>query len=188
MWNRKVNAITVLLSEITAKTTVKKCEQQRMMRNPVVLWIFCKIYLFIYLFIHERQRHRQREKQPDVGLDPRTPASHPEPKADAQPLSHPRVPEPSFWSFREKGMVIGHTYFGSPRFLFPVQTPLPSSSSSCSLGSARLCRILLCVCMPTLSVTRNLAFLTWPLFYGRFFTFQWFSFPLQYSFSLLAFC
>ena len=37
---------------------------------------------------------RQREKQapceePNVGLDPRTPGSRPEPKADAQPLSHP---------------------------------------------------------------------------------------------------
>ena len=35
----------------------------------------------------ERQRHRQREKQapcrePDVGLDPVTPGSRPEPKAD----------------------------------------------------------------------------------------------------------
>ena len=42
----------------------------------------------------ERQRHRQREKQapcggPDVGLDPGTPGSRPEPKADAPPLSHP---------------------------------------------------------------------------------------------------
>ena len=27
-----------------------------------------------------------------AGLDPRTPGSHPEPKADAQPLSHPGVP------------------------------------------------------------------------------------------------
>ena len=45
----------------------------------------------------ERQTHRQKEKQapcrdPDVGLDPRTPGSHPEPKADAQPLSHPGIP------------------------------------------------------------------------------------------------
>ena len=45
----------------------------------------------------QRDRHRQREKQapcrdPDVGLDPRTPGSLPEPKADAQPLSHPGVP------------------------------------------------------------------------------------------------
>ena len=45
----------------------------------------------------ERQRHRQREKQtpsgePDVGLDPRTPGSCPELKADAQPLSHPGIP------------------------------------------------------------------------------------------------
>ena len=45
-----------------------------------------------------RERHRQREKQapcrePDVGLDPRTVGSRPEPKADAQLLSHPGVPE-----------------------------------------------------------------------------------------------
>ena len=45
----------------------------------------------------ERQRHRQREKQApcresDVGLDPGTPGSCPEPKADAQPLSHPGLP------------------------------------------------------------------------------------------------
>ena len=42
----------------------------------------------------ERQRYRQREKQapcrePNVGLDPGTPGSRPEPKADVQPLSHP---------------------------------------------------------------------------------------------------
>ena len=45
----------------------------------------------------ERQRHRQREKQtshkePHMELDPRTPGSCPEPKADAQPQSHPGVP------------------------------------------------------------------------------------------------
>ena len=57
-----------------------------------------------YLVIHERnrqrerQRHRQKERQaphwkPDVGLDSRTPGSYPEPKADAQPLSHPGIPQ-----------------------------------------------------------------------------------------------
>ena len=46
----------------------------------------------------KRQRHRQREKKqapcrkPDVGLNPGIPGSHPKPKADAQPLSHPGVP------------------------------------------------------------------------------------------------
>ena len=45
----------------------------------------------------ERQRHGQREKQapcrePDVGLDPGTPGSRPEPKADAQPLNYPAIP------------------------------------------------------------------------------------------------
>ena len=62
---------------------------------------------FIYLFMRdiqkerERQRHRQREKQapcrePNVGLNPRTLGWCPEPKVDAQPLSHPGVfPLPS---------------------------------------------------------------------------------------------
>ena len=45
----------------------------------------------------EGQRCRQREKQascrePDVGLDPGSPVSHPEPKAGAKPLSHPEIP------------------------------------------------------------------------------------------------
>ena len=62
------------------------------------------VFFFKIFFIHkrhrekERQRHRQREKQapcrkPDMGLDPGTMGSHPEPKADAQPLSHPGVLE-----------------------------------------------------------------------------------------------
>ena len=45
----------------------------------------------------ERQRHRQREKQapcpePNVGLDPGTPGSHPGLKAGTKPLSHPGIP------------------------------------------------------------------------------------------------
>ena len=45
----------------------------------------------------ERQRHRQREKQapggePEEGIDPRAQGSLDEPKADAQPLSHPGIP------------------------------------------------------------------------------------------------
>ena len=47
----------------------------------------------------ERQRHRQREKQapcrePDVELDPGSPGSCPESKADTPPLNHPGVPKP----------------------------------------------------------------------------------------------
>ena len=53
----------------------------------------------------ERGRDRQKEKQapcgePSVGLNPRTPGSGPELKADAQPLSHPDDPTPLF--FREQ--------------------------------------------------------------------------------------
>ena len=46
----------------------------------------------------EAGRHRQREekqascKGPEVGLDLRNLGSHPESKADAQPLRHPGVP------------------------------------------------------------------------------------------------
>ena len=48
---------------------------------------------------------RQREKQapcgePNIGLDPRTPGSQPEPKADTQPLSHPGVPRFFFFNMR----------------------------------------------------------------------------------------
>ena len=46
-------------------------------------------------------QREKREKQapcrePDMRLHPWTPGSHPEPKADAQPLSHPSVPGTPF--------------------------------------------------------------------------------------------
>ena len=61
-------------------------------------FFFLKI-LFIYSWETQREgkRHRQREKEapygePDAGLDPRTLELWPEPKAEAQPLSHPGCP------------------------------------------------------------------------------------------------
>ena len=39
-----------------------------------------------------RGRSRLTAEEPDVGLDPTTPGSRPEPKADAQPLCHPGAP------------------------------------------------------------------------------------------------
>ena len=52
----------------------------------------------------EKQRQRQREKQapsgePNVGLDPRTLGSQPEPNTDASPLSHPGA---LHWEFLTK--------------------------------------------------------------------------------------
>ena len=46
----------------------------------------------------ERGRDTGREKQapgrePDVGLDPESPGSHPGPKAGVKPLYHPGIPE-----------------------------------------------------------------------------------------------
>ena len=49
--------------------------------------------MYLLMTDREKQRHRQRDKQtpckePDAGLDLRTWGSRPEPKADAQLLSH----------------------------------------------------------------------------------------------------
>ena len=47
----------------------------------------------------ETQAEREKQapcREPDVGLDPRTPGSRPESKADAQLLSYPGVPQLNF--------------------------------------------------------------------------------------------
>ena len=49
------------------------------------------------MFIHniiqtQAETGEGSHREPDVGLDPRTPGSCPELKADAQPLSHPGIP------------------------------------------------------------------------------------------------
>ena len=64
-------------------------------------FLFLKDFIYLFMTDRERQRHRQMEKQapcrePDGGLDPSTLGSCPEPKADAQPLSHPGVPPSGF--------------------------------------------------------------------------------------------
>ena len=60
---------------------------------------FLKI-LFIYLWETQREgrdigrgKKQTLHREPNVGLDPRTPGSRPELKADAQPLSHPGIPQ-----------------------------------------------------------------------------------------------
>ena len=73
---------------------------------PSFIFIFY-FFLRFYLFIHERhtqkerQRHRQREKQApcrelDVGLDPRTPGSHPGLKAVLNHWATRAARSPSF--------------------------------------------------------------------------------------------
>ena len=60
----------------------------------------------------EGQRHRQRKKQapcrePDVGLDPGTPGSPSESKADAHPLSHSAIPT---YGLKKKKKRLYHMY------------------------------------------------------------------------------
>ena len=53
-----------------------------------------QILFLIIDFIHKRHKQRERQtscREPDGGLDPWTLESWPEPKADAQPLSHPGI-------------------------------------------------------------------------------------------------
>ena len=73
-----------------------------MIPNYLVIFFKGFTYLFMKGTERERQRHRQRLKQapcgePDAGLNPRTPGSCPELKADAQPLSHPGAPILQFY-------------------------------------------------------------------------------------------
>ena len=51
-----------------------------------------KSFLRFYLLTDERYRERGKDIEGEVGLDPRTPGSRQEVKADAQPLSHPGTP------------------------------------------------------------------------------------------------
>ena len=62
--------------------------------------------IFIYYDSHterEREAETQAEgeagsmhREPDVGLDPGSPGSHPGPKAGAKPLRHPGIPTVRF--------------------------------------------------------------------------------------------
>ena len=64
-------------------------------------------FLRFYLFIYERHRKRgrdigrRRSRIPAGSLIPDSipglPGSQPEPKADAQPLSHPGAPNSGYW-------------------------------------------------------------------------------------------
>ena len=56
-----------------------------------ILLYFLRFYLFIQT-LREAEAQAEGEASSDVGLDPGTPGSRPEPKADAQPLSHLGVP------------------------------------------------------------------------------------------------
>ena len=93
-------------------TLPKTCVHAKVELARVRKFLFLKI-LFIYSW--ERQRNRQREKQapcrePNGGLNLRTSGSHPEPKADAQLLSHPGVPPgwESLWHFLAILLFSGH--------------------------------------------------------------------------------
>ena len=78
-----------------------------------VLTKLCSLSFFKILFIHDRHTEGMAEtwaegeagsmQGNDVGLNPRTPGSHTEPKANTQPLSHPGGPKLCF--HRRKSLV-----------------------------------------------------------------------------------
>ena len=57
------------------------------------------------MIVTEREREAETQAEgeagsmywePNVGLDPGSPGSHPGPKAGAKPLGHPGIPKPEF--------------------------------------------------------------------------------------------
>ena len=69
--------------------------------EPNSLFLFLFFY-FIHLFMRDTEQEREAEiqaegkqapfREPDVGLDPGSPGSHPGPKTGTKPLSHPGIP------------------------------------------------------------------------------------------------
>ena len=64
------------------------------------------VFLIIILFIREREREREADNYAEreavsppgaqYGTRSKTPGSHPESKAEGQPLSHPGILDPAF--------------------------------------------------------------------------------------------
>ena len=63
-------------------------------------------FFFFLIFIYDSHREREREaetqaegeagsmnRKPDVGFDPGSPGSRPQPKAGTKPLRHPGIPK-----------------------------------------------------------------------------------------------
>ena len=99
-----------------------------------------KDFLFIYSWETQREAEIQaeREKQapcgePDMGLDPRTLESWPEPMADPQPLSPPGAPCCIFYTDMTTERILGNTDYnsnpwgdlGNTRLLKPISAMLP---------------------------------------------------------------
>ena len=91
--------------------------------------------MFVYLFIYETEREKERERQAegenqgsfkelDAELDPRTLGSHPEPKADAQPLGPLGAPAGALSNRRRKEHPSLLSVYGVWLGLTPmIQTP-----------------------------------------------------------------
>lgn len=111
----------LLLSPIFSRLYSKFWNHRTNTSNPTFILFFLRFYLFIHVRHTERERqrdrerqrqrqrqrqkHRQREKQapyrePNVGLDPGSPGSHPGPKVALNHWATQAVPNPtSGWEF-----------------------------------------------------------------------------------------
>ena len=93
---------------------------------------FFKIfYLFIHEGYRERGRHRQKEKQapcgePNVGLDPGPPGSHPGLKTGTKPLSHSGLPNDGGFNMYFEIFLTGH--FSKYLFVLPFESHTNSAS------------------------------------------------------------
>ena len=97
-WSRRFRGSTVLKVKWGLRTITgfNKREVTADLEKDVLFLKEC-----IYLIMRETERGRDRRsrpprKEPNVGLLPGTPGSHPEPKAGVQPLSHTGIPWNTF--------------------------------------------------------------------------------------------
>ena len=104
---------------------------------------------FIYLFTRDTHTQREREaetqaegeagscREPEVGLDPGSPGSRPEPKAGAKPLSHPGCPWNTHFlhkSFSFLTIIIYVFFLDLIKFCSRAAPVAQRFSAACSLG------------------------------------------------------
>ena len=100
-WRKCISLKEVTVIHLTLHPSVNQQGLDLDSKNTGYVFLLGPLFLkdFIYLFMRdttERQTQAEGEagslRDPNEVLDPETLGSHPEPKADAQLLSHPGIP------------------------------------------------------------------------------------------------
>ena len=129
--------MSLFICFVTACEFIGGLKRYQSMGICILLWRNEGRTVFLIDFIYLFMRHTERGRDIGRGLDPRTSGSQPEPKADAQPLSHPGIP---------------HLFCFNMSFWFPLTRtrvevgdkwgPGPMETCCCFSGSTHLYELL----------------------------------------------